>query len=294
MPEEAAAPSPRKGLLLRLLRGLAWVLIIVAVVGVAIYLSFGPAHLIDRLKPDAPVFPENVIADPTPVTAAADVPAPASAPQDSRELVKLMLDSMEDIWGEFLARGDYAYKKPKLELYEGRIDSPCKLSGSFSGAFYCPNEMRVYLDLAYLDELQKRTPQVGDLARSYVVAHTAAHHVQNLVGFVGWFKEYNPDSNPAKATTNLQEAQELIADCLVGSWLRYARRKYAWLKPEDMEEAMKAVVALGQERTNTQGQPLLLDPLTQGKIEMRMRWLNVGVETGDPRECSLLFTGEEQ
>ena len=294
MPEKATAPTPRKGLLLRLLRWLSWVLIVVALVGVALYLSFGPVHLVDRLKPAAPAFPEHVTADPTPAAAAAQVPAPVSAPQESRELVKLMLDSIEDIWGEFLARADYAYKKPRLELYEGRIEAPCKLSGSFSGAFYCPTEMRLYIDLAYLDELQKRAPQVGDLARSYVVAHTAAHHVQNLLGVVGWFKEYHTDGNRSNGAKNLQEAQELIADCLVGSWLRYAQRKYAWLKPEDMEEALKAVIAQGEERAKTQGQPSIVDPLTLGGSEIRMRWLQLGMETGDPRECSQLITGEEQ
>ncbi|WP_028626437.1 neutral zinc metallopeptidase [Metapseudomonas resinovorans] len=290
MPEKTAAPMPRKGLLLRLLRILAWLLIVVALLCVSLYLAFGPARLIDRLAPPPPTFPENTIEAPSAPVAAAPVPAPVQAPADSRELVTLMIDSIEDIWGEFLARGDYAYKKPKVEVFEDRIEDPCTLTGSFSGSFYCPKGMRLYIDLAYLDELQKRAPQVGDLARSYAVAHTAAHHVLNLVGAVGWFKEYHVDIDQAKRSERLQESQELVADCLVGSWISYAQHKYAWMKPQDLPAAVKAVTELSKERTAMPGKPGMLDPLALVDAETRMRWLQVGIETGDPRECSQMLT----
>ncbi|MFZ6046922.1 neutral zinc metallopeptidase [Pseudomonas sp. CR3202] len=293
MPEKAAAPKPRFGLLLRLLRILSWLLIIIALGGVALYLAFGPAHLIDQLRPPEPAFPEHVTVSPEPV-AAAPVPAATSAPADSKELVNLMLDSIEDIWGEFLARGDYSYKRPKVVLYENRIEAPCKLTGFISGPYYCTSDMHLYLDLAYLDELQKRAPQVGNLARSYVIAHAAAHHIQNIVGVAGWFKEFNVDLGKAKDDGTLQLGQELVADCLVGSWISYAQHKYAWLKPQDMGEALKAVVALGEERTKAKGQPTVPDPMTLGRLETRLHWLEMGVETGDPRECSQLFTGAEE
>ncbi|AOE86614.1 neutral zinc metallopeptidase [Pseudomonas sp. TCU-HL1] len=296
MPEKSAAPLPRKGLLLRLLRILAWLLILVALVCVSLYLLFGPAHLIDRLKPSSPAFPEQVVEEPTSTAAPTPVPAPMQAPADSRELVMLTMDSIEDIWGEFLARGDYAYKKPKLTLYEGRIEAPCQLTGFISGPYYCPKSMRMYLDLAYLDELKQRAPELGDLARTYVVAHEAAHHILNIVGVAGWFREYNMDLDPSKRTSTLQLGQELVADCLVGSWITYAQHKYAWMKPKDLEPALKVVIAYGQERTKAQGngQPVVPDPMTLGRLETRLHWLQVGVETGDPRECSQLFTGEEE
>ncbi|WP_271408545.1 neutral zinc metallopeptidase [Pseudomonas sp. Q1-7] len=300
MPEKAAAPVPRKGLLLRLLRILAWLLMIVALVCVALYLAFGPAQLYERLRPPPPVFPEHVDTTeaPTAPVAAAPVPPPqlAQAPADSRELATLMLGSIEDIWGEFLARGDYAYKKPKLVFYEGSMEAPCKLSGRISGLYYCAKDMRLYLDLAYLDELRRRSPQVGDLARSYAVAHEAAHHIQNLVGVAGWFKEFDPSVDPKQAAEALHLGQELVTDCLVGSWVAYAQRKYGWLKPDDMEAALKAVVALGEERTRAQdtGQPTLPDPMTLGRLETRLHWLNVGIESGDPRECGRLFSGVEE
>ncbi|WP_280287570.1 neutral zinc metallopeptidase [Pseudomonas sp. BN417] len=293
MPAKTTAPRPRKGLLLRLLRGLAWVLIVVTLVGVALYLGFGPAHLIDRLKPAPPAFPEQVTAEPEPPAAAAVAPAPVNAPGDSRELVKALLESNEDIWGEFLARGDYAYKKPKVVLYEGRVESPCKPTGAASGAFYCAKGMTLYLDLAYLDELQKRAPEVGDFARSYVVAHAVAHHVQNLVGAVGWIKEYRAKDSQAEGAESLEETEELLADCLVGSWASYAQRKYPWIRPQDMDKALQTVVALGRERAKAQDQPAMPHPLTEGDIAKRAEWFHMGVESGDPRECNQLFGGVE-
>lgn len=293
MPAKAADPLPRKGLLLRLLRGLAWVLIIVAVVGVALYLAFGPAQLLERLKPAPPAFPEQVTSSPDPV-AAAPVPAAASAPEDTRELIALVMGSVEDIWGEFLARGDYVYRKPRLELYEGRIEAACKQSGAVSGPFYCADEKRIYLDLTYLDELRKRAPEVSDFARTYVVAHEAAHHVQNLLGTTAWIKEYGERGEMAEGPRSVEEAQELLADCLVGSWAIYAQRKYPWLKPQDVEKALKAVAALSEERAGRQGQPPMPDPLTLGSIQARTHWFTLGFESGDARECSQLFGGVAQ
>ncbi|MFC5694698.1 neutral zinc metallopeptidase [Pseudomonas sp. GCM10022186] len=293
MPEKTAAPKPRFGLLLRLLRILAWLLILIALAGVALYLAFGPARLIDRLKPPQPAFPEQVTASPDPVTAA-PVPAAANAPDDTRELIDLVMGSVEDIWGEFLARGDYVYRKPRLELYEGRVEAACKQSGAASGPFYCAEEKRIYLDLTYLEELRKRVPEVGDFALTYVVAHEAAHHVQNLLGTTAWIKEYGARGEMAEGPKSLEEAQELLADCLVGSWASYAQRKYPWLKPPDIEKALKAVAALSDERTRRQGQPPMRDPLTLGSIQARTRWFMLGVESGDARECSQLFGGVAQ
>ncbi len=293
MPVKAAAPKPRFGLLLRLLRILAWLLILIALGGVALYLAFGPARLIDRLKPPEPVFPEHVTASPDPV-AAAPVPAAVNPPGDTRDLIALVMDSVEDIWGEFLARGDYVYRKPRLELYEGRIEAACKQSGAASGPFYCADEKRIYLDLTYLEDLRKRDPKVGDFAVSYVVAHEAAHHVQNLLGTTAWIKEYGARGEMAEGPKSLEEAQELLADCLVGSWASYARRKYPWLEPQDLDKALKAIAALGEERAGRQGQPPMRDPLTLGSIQARTHWFTLGVESGDARECSQLFGGVAQ
>ncbi|UCO96827.1 neutral zinc metallopeptidase [Metapseudomonas lalkuanensis] len=295
MPEKAATTSPRKGLLLRLLRWLSWLLIIVALAGVAVYLAFGPAHMIDRLKPPPPAFPEKVIEDPAAAAKPAVSPSPAAmqqAPADSQELATLMLDSIEDIWGEFLARADYAYKRPKVVSFRDRLESPCQLKGTFSGPLYCSSTSHLYLDMGYLDDLQKHAPQVGDLARSYVVAHAAAHHIQKLVGVVGWFRDLNADLAPAQGRESLRITQELVADCLVGSWISYARRKYAWLEPEQLEAALRAVRERDAARVGA-GLPPMADPLDLPDPAARLRWLNVGIDSGDPRECSKLFTVEE-
>ncbi|WP_280379925.1 neutral zinc metallopeptidase [Pseudomonas sp. BN515] len=296
MPGKAAAPSPRTGLLLRLLRWLSWLLIIVALAGVAVYLAFGPAHLIDRLTPPPPAFPEEVIEEPAaatnPIAVPASPPAMQQAPADSQELAKLMLESIEDIWGEFLARADYSYKRPKVVIFRDRLESPCQLKGTFSGPLYCSSTSQLYLDMAYLDDLQKNAPQVGDLARSYVVAHAAAHHIQKLVGVVGWFRDLNTELGPEQGHEALRKTQELVADCLVGSWISYARHKYAWLDPDQLDAALKAVHERDAARAGA-GLPPLADPLDLPDPAARLRWLNVGIDHGDPRECGQLFTIQE-
>ncbi|MNV97905.1 putative neutral zinc metallopeptidase [compost metagenome] len=110
------------------------------------------------------------------------------------------------------------------------------------------------------------------------------------MGAVGWIKEYRAQ---AEGAASLQETEEFLADCLVGSWAGYAQRKYTWLKPADMEKALQAVVAFSQERAKVQGQPAMPHPLTLGDIALRVQWFQKGVESGDPRECNQLFGGVE-
>lgn len=295
MPENAAPPRPRTGLLLRLLRILAWLLMAVALVCVAIYLAFGPAQLFERLKPPPPLFPEsNTTEAPTAPVAAAPVPAPVQAPVDSQQLVELMMDSIEDIWGEFLARGDYSYKKPKLVTYRGKVEYPCKDTGTASGPFYCPDSKSLYLDLDFLDGLQKSAPEVGDFARSYVIAHEAAHHMQNLVGVNSWIKDLKEGGVRLTGEEGLIVAQELLADCLAGSWASYAQKKFPWVNGEDMDKMLRSVMAYGQKMATTAGQAPLRDPLTHSNFEQRQKWLRTGLETGDPQRCVQLFTGLAQ
>ncbi len=295
MPERTATPSPHKGLLLRLLRILAWLLMAVALVCVTLYLAFGPAQLFERLKPPPPPFPEsNGIEAPSAPVAAAPVPAPVQAPADSQQMVELMMESIEDIWGEFLARGDYSYKKAKLVTYRGKVEYPCKDVGTASGPFYCPGSKSLYLDLDFLDGLQKKSPDVGDFARSYVVAHEVAHHMQNLVGVNSWIKDMKEGGVELSGPDGLVVAQELLADCLAGSWASYAQKKYAWVKPEQVDKMLQAVMAYGKEQAAIPGKAPMRDPLTHGTFEQRQKWLHTGIETGDPQRCLQLFTGIAQ
>lgn len=288
MPVKSAAPLPRKGLLLRMLRILAWLLIVVSLVCVVLYLAFGPAHLIDRLKPPTPVFPEEVIEAPEPAVAASPVPAPTPPPTDTRELVQLVMDSSENIWGELLARGDFYYRTPKLEIYEGRDQAGCKDTGTVSGPFYCMDGKRLFIDLAFLDELGKRIPEASAFARSYVVAHEIGHHIENLTGVTSWIKDVRERGGSA---ADLLASRELLADCLVGSWMSYAQRTYTWMKPDEMNDVFRAVKELTEERAKSKDQPPMADPMAVGDLDTRMEWFRQGLESGDPRECTQLLTG---
>ncbi|MDT4862498.1 hypothetical protein FQZ97_971550 [compost metagenome] len=204
------------------------------------------------------------------------------------------MGSIEDIWGEFLARGDYVFKKPKLVTYRGEAQYPCKDVGAASGLFYCPRDMSLHLDLDYLDGLQKSAPEVGDFSRSYAVTHEVAHHMLNLVGINTWIKDFEDAGNEHGGPEALQIAQELLADCLAGSWASYAQRKYGWVKPADVEAMLRAVITYGEEQAKIPGKAPLRDPLTHGSMEQRKEWLHTGFESGDPQRCMQLFTGAAQ
>ncbi|WAG80478.1 neutral zinc metallopeptidase [Metapseudomonas furukawaii] len=285
MPEKAAAPMPHKGLLLRLLRILAWTLILVAVACAALYLAFGPARLAERLAPPPPTFPATVVTSPDVLVIS--TPTPTAPPADSGELVALMLESTADIWGEFLARGDFAYKQPKLQLYRGQVANPCRAKGQFSGPFYCSEGMQLYLDMDYLEALQRQSPELGSFALSYVIAREVGFHVQNLTGVNGWIKEFRQQGTSAE---KLATAQSLLSDCLAGSWISYAQRKYAWLRPGDALPMLEAINALNKGRGASL--PPLRDDPSNIDVQMRGEWLGQGITTGDPRECTLLFTSQ--
>lgn len=218
---------------------------------------------------------------------------PSSGTQSSRptnpqeeELVgfiRVVLASTEDYWTDAFRKMGREYRKPKLQLFTDRVESACGVAGAAVGPFYCPDDEKIYLDLSFFSELKTRFRAPGDFAQAYVIAHEVGHHVQNLLGTMS--KVDAARGRVSKEAENqLSVRLELQADFLAGLWANYAQQK-SLLDPDDIDEALGAASAVGDDRLQREGQGYVVpDSFTHGSSEQRIRWFRRGFETGDIRE----------
>jgi uncharacterized protein len=194
-----------------------------------------------------------------------------------------VLANTEDVWGEIFRRNGQQYRPPKLVLFTDRVQSPCGLSSAAVGPFYCPGDQKVYIDLSFFRELQARFRAPGDFAQAYVIAHEVGHHLQNLMGTMD--KVDSMRGRLSERENNaLSVRLELQADFYAGVWAHYAQRK-GQLESGDIEEALNAATAIGDDRLQKEGQGYVVpDSFTHGTSEQRMRWFRRGLETGDIRQ----------
>jgi predicted metalloprotease len=197
-----------------------------------------------------------------------------------REITEVVLAETEDTWGKAFGG---QYQAPTLVLYTEGAESGCGFGQSAMGPFYCPKDQRVYLDLSFFNELGSRFGAPGDFAQAYVIAHEVGHHIQNLTGTAEKVHGLQ-QSNPGDANA-LSVRMELQADCYAGVWARDASSRQL-LEPGDLEEALKAASAIGDDRLQKQTQGRVVpDAFTHGSSEQRVRWLKVGMESGDANAC---------
>ena len=194
--------------------------------------------------------------------------APRGAPADEPgQFVSRVLGSTEDVWGRIFEQSGVRYEPPTLVLYDGQVRSACGMGQSAMGPFYCPNDRKLYIDLSFFRDLQTRFRAPGDFAQAYVVAHEVAHHVQNLTG----------QMQNKRDSVRL----ELQADCLAGVWAHHAQRMRNVLEPGDVEEALKAASAIGDDRLQKQARGYAVpDSFTHGTSEQRSRWFRRGLDKG--------------
>ncbi len=178
------------------------------------------------------------------------------------------------------------YDPPKLVLFSGATPTACGTGQSAMGPFYCPGDHKVYIDLAFYDELRQRFGAGGDFAQAYVIAHEIGHHVQNLLGVSDKVDAARRRMGEAQAN-QLSVRMELQADCLAGVWAASAQRaNQQLLEPGDIEEGLKAAAAIGDDRLQRQAQGYVVpEAFTHGTSEQRVRWLRQGLTTGDIRKC---------
>ena len=178
---------------------------------------------------------------------------------------------------------------PKLVLYTGQVKSACGFASAAMGPFYCPADEKVYLDLSFCEELQTKYRAPGDFAVAYVLAHEVGHHVQNLVGYSDLVDEQR--GRVSKAEQNqLSVRLELQADYLAGVWAHHAERTKKILESGDVEEALGAASAVGDDRLQKQAQGYVVpDSFTHGTSAQRSRWFRLGLQTGDLARAKELF-----
>ena len=201
---------------------------------------------------------------------------------ERREQIAVVLADTEDVWGAVMAELRGSYRAPKLVLFSGAVDSGCGFAEAAVGPFYCPADERVFIDLSFFDELEQRLGAGGDFAQAYVVAHEVGHHVQNLLGTSGRVQELRQRVDEIEAN-QLSVRLELQADCYAGLWARQVEQT---LEPGDIEEALGAASAVGDDRLQRRaGGQVVPDSFTHGTSEQRMRWFKNGFDTGRLEAC---------
>ncbi|HOS99676.1 MAG TPA: neutral zinc metallopeptidase, partial [Acidobacteriota bacterium] len=207
----------------------------------------------------------------------------ATNPEEDKlaEFVSVVLASTEDVWVDQFQREGMAYQVPKLVLFTGQVQSACGMAGSATGPFYCPADQKVYIDLQFYQDLQNRFGAPGDFAQAYVIAHEIGHHVQNQLGILE--KVHEAQQRVSKEQANqLSVRLELQADFLAGVWAHHTQKMRGMLESGDLEEAINAAAAIGDDRLQQAGQGYVVpDSFTHGTSEQRARWFRLGYETGD-------------
>jgi predicted metalloprotease len=207
------------------------------------------------------------------------------APRDeASRFVAVVLADTEDAWNEIFRQMGRQYEEPKLVLFTDLTQSGCGFASGASGPFYCPEDRRVYIDLGFYRLLQQRLGAGGDFAQAYVIAHEVGHHVQNLLGISDRVQAARGRVSESEYN-RLSVRLELQADFLAGVWARYADRVKRVVEAGDIEEAMRAASAVGDDRLQHSARGYVVpDSFTHGSSEQRVRWFRRGYETGDLRQ----------
>jgi predicted metalloprotease len=198
------------------------------------------------------------------------------------KFVKVVLADTEDVWSQQLPKQTgKQYRDPHLVLFTGRVQSSCGTASTASGPFYCPGDEKVYIDLAFYDELTRRFKAPGDFAEAYVIAHEVGHHVQKILGITD--KVDSMRSRLSKEEYNKVSVRlELQADFYAGVWAHHAQKMKNILEPGDIDEALRAASAVGDDSIQKQSQGYVVpDSFTHGTSRQRMAWFKKGFQTGD-------------
>jgi hypothetical protein len=197
-----------------------------------------------------------------------------------------VLAETEDTWQVIFKSEGKQYVDPKLVLYTGSTPTACGTGEAAMGPFYCPGDQKVYIDLAFYQELKDRFHAPGEFAEAYVIAHEVGHHVQNLLGISERVEREKQRVSEAVAN-KLSVKVELQADCLAGVWAANTDQRNHFLDPGDVEQAIAAATAIGDDRLQKEARGYVVpDSFTHGTSEQRVRWFRRGMESGKPGVCN--------
>ena len=200
---------------------------------------------------------------------------------DMAQFVSVVLKDTETVWGKIFEESGSTYRQPTLVLFRDEVESACGLASSASGPFYCPSDQKLYIDLSFCDQLRTRFGASGDFAVAYVIAHEVGHHVQNMLGVLE--KVNNQKSRLSETMANeLSVKVELQADFLAGMWAHYAQEMLNTLESGDIDEALNAASAVGDDALQRKYQSRVVpDSFTHGSSAQRKEWFSKGWQTGD-------------
>lgn len=206
----------------------------------------------------------------------------SSADKEMGEFCATVLADTEDVWKKVFEENGRTYENPKMVLFTSNVQTACGSATSASGPFYCPADKKVYMDLAFFEELKSKFgAQGGDFAIAYVIAHEVGHHVQNILGTSTRMRQLQQGKSEAEAN-KLSVALELQADFYAGLWTHYNQNFNQILEPGDIEEALSAAQAVGDDAIQSKMQGHVTpDSFTHGTSEQRMYWFNRGFKSGD-------------
>jgi len=217
---------------------------------------------------------------------------PGPEDEEAVRFVKVVLADTEDVWGDLFRRQGLVYHQPKLVLFRGQVQSACGSADSAVGPFYCPADQQVYIDLSFFQELKQKFGAPGDFAQAYVIAHEIGHHVQQQLGISDRVHQQQQRLSERDAN-RLSVRLELQADFLAGVWAHHVQKTKQVLDPGDLEEALRAAGAIGDDRLQKQGRGYVVpDSFTHGTSEQRLRWFRAGIESGDFSRRDELFDRE--
>ncbi|MBC7858470.1 MAG: neutral zinc metallopeptidase [Burkholderiaceae bacterium] len=248
--------------------------IIVALIG-SYFLGVSPTTLLNLLSGGG--VPQQVQQAPAQRPPASDQPA---------KFVATVLADTEDTWTELFRAEGGRYVRPKLVLFSGSTPTACGTGQTATGPFYCPGDQKVYIDLSFYRLMQQRFKVSGEFAEAYVIAHEVGHHVQNLLGISDKVDAARQRASERQANA-LSVRLELQADCFAGVWAYHANQARSILEQGDIETALKAASAIGDDALQRQAQGHVVpDSFTHGTSEQRVRWFTKGIESGQIKGCN--------
>jgi uncharacterized protein len=204
-----------------------------------------------------------------------------AAEDEQAQFASVVLADCEDVWKKLFSESGEEYREPTLVLYSSQVSSACGVSGSSTGPFYCPLDEKVYIDLNFLDMLQEKLGAQGDFAKAYVIAHEVGHHVQKLLGIMDQVNELRGQVSEQEFN-EVSVRLELQADFLAGVWAYHAEKMFGILEEGDIQEAMNAAEAVGDDHIQMQTQGYVVpDAFTHGTSKQRLKWFMKGFKTGD-------------
>ena len=207
-----------------------------------------------------------------------------SADDKRAQFVKVVLGYTEDVWGELFRQQGQQYREPTLVLFRNSVQSACGMASSASGPFYCSSDQEVYIDLSFYEELQNRFNAPGDFAEAYVIAHEVGHHIQKLLGISD--KMENLRQQLSEGEYNKYSVMlELQADFFAGVWAHHAQQMKNILDPGDIDEALTAANAIGDDELQKETQGYVVpESFTHGTSQQRKYWFKKGFDTGDMKQ----------